>query len=330
MLEMQFQVRECPAYDAVRMSRDRFESSAIGRSRLPGRTAGRGRKTGPGALIGAGAFLLAGIAVILIGTRTIAVDPSHVHGPYWIGTIVGTVFALAGLVAGRFAWQERMAESRRSKALLLRPDVPEMSDYCWDPGGYTPPRWRRAMTALGMAALLTLFLVPFNVAALREGGNIGLIAFVVLFDLVTVVLWGRAGLRLIATIKFGNSRIEFLKFPYRPGEPLALRWHASAGINHIRSGSFALRCVEETLHNQDSDNGYVTLEEIWNGTWLIDQPGTLMPGENTELRCEVPEGTPSTRLGNLSPLVCWELEVKLDLAGLDFTEMYLVPIYQGF
>jgi len=50
--------------------------------------------------------------------------------------------------------------------------------------------------------------------------------------------------------------------------------------------------------------------------------------QQLELRSEPPAEAPSTRLSARKP-VFWELEVHLDLPGLDFNEICLVPVYAG-
>jgi hypothetical protein len=48
--------------------------------------------------------------------------------------------------------------------------------------------------------------------------------------------------------------------------------------------------------------------------------------DSVELRYELPADAQPTQLSADTPIF-WELEVKLDLPGLDFQEIYLVPIY---
>ena len=75
-------------------------------------------------------------------------------------------------------------------------------------------------------------------------------------------------------------------------------------------------------------NQTVTLvhEEIWSAKWILDQPRNLQLKEDVELRYELPADALPTQLNADKPRF-WELEVKLDLPGLDFSETYLVPFY---
>ena len=67
-------------------------------------------------------------------------------------------------------------------------------------------------------------------------------------------------------------------------------------------------------------------EEIWSAKWFIEQPRNFPLNEAVELVYEVPADASPTQLSADRPLF-WELEVNLNLPGLDFIETYLVPIY---
>ena len=69
-------------------------------------------------------------------------------------------------------------------------------------------------------------------------------------------------------------------------------------------------------------------EEIWSAKWLLDRPRKLAVKEAVELAYDLPPGALPTRLSADRP-VFWELEVNLDVPGLDFRQTYLVPIYES-
>jgi protein-S-isoprenylcysteine O-methyltransferase Ste14 len=97
------------------MTPDRQETS-LTRQRLSGRTEQRGSQTGfstLGALIFGGIFVLFGTLVIFVGTKVIPVDPKDVHAPYWVLTVFGAVFALAGLMVWVMAWRQYAARQRQ-------------------------------------------------------------------------------------------------------------------------------------------------------------------------------------------------------------------------
>ena len=242
------------------------------------------------------------------------------------------VFALAGLVVWGMAWRQLASEKRQEQRRFGRPDDLALADYDWNPRGFVPSRWGPPAKALGVAAFLTLFLSIFNWFAFMDGGGPVLLkAAVALFDLAAIWSWCVAGSKLLRALKFGDSRLEFLKLPYPPDEPVVLRWWPAAAIGRVDKGSFTLRCVEEWQESRGQGDNRTTVvihEEIWSGIWFLDPARTFPRQEAIELRYELPKDAVTTQLSADKP-VFWELEAKLDLPGLDFQETYLVPVYTG-
>ncbi|MDB6027921.1 MAG: hypothetical protein JWM68_4144 [Verrucomicrobiales bacterium] len=176
---------------------------------------------------------------------------------------------------------------------------------------------------------MTLFLSFFNYWAFMAGGPLLVKAVVGLFDLLLIYGWYQGVLAVGRALKFGNSRIEFIQFPYRLTTPINIRWKAPSGIVHANKGSFTLRCVEEWFEQRGSGKNrgqFLVQEEVWRGTWFLNEPATFTRNEESELHFEPPAKLPSTSLLT-HRAVYWELEAKLDLPGLDFEECYLVPVY---
>ena len=67
-------------------------------------------------------------------------------------------------------------------------------------------------------------------------------------------------------------------------------------------------------------------EEVWSAKWLLEQPRNFQLKDKVEPRYEPPASAQPTNLSAGKP-VFWELQVQLDLPGLDFNETYLVPVY---
>lgn len=314
------------------MKLDRYEPSTPGRRRLAGRTERRGTQTGFttwGAFAFGGVFVAVGTLVILVGTKVIAVDPKGVHAPYWVLTVFGAVFACGGLMVWSMAGKQYRANRRRREAAARWAGEAALIDSDWDPRGFAPPRWARAVKALAGAGFLTMFLSIFNYWAFWAGGPWMVKAIVILFDLVLLAAWWQAGVLLGRACKFGGSRIEFSVFPYRLPKPIVIRWQPATGIAHANKGSFTLRCVEEWFEHRGSGrnrSAHLVHEELWSATWHLDRPQAFRPQEEIELTYDPPADAPPTQLSADKP-VFWELEVSLDLPGLDFEESYLVPVY---
>ncbi|HUR45907.1 MAG TPA: hypothetical protein VMZ27_08555 [Candidatus Saccharimonadales bacterium] len=313
------------------MKPQRYEASP-GRLRLNGMAERRGSRaafSGLGAFLFGTPFVGAGTFIILVGTKTVSVNPRTVHAPYWILTAIGTMFALAGLLIWGTGWKSWRAQVRSQQLFKSRSTHPAFADYPWNPRGFESERWKRSVTAVGVALLLTLFLSGFNYWAFADHGPWPVKIIVGLFDLLGIAAWWRALLLMGRALKFGGSQIAFTSFPYHIGKPVVVHWLPASGIAKPRSGTFTLRCVEEFYETTGTgENRSQTLvhEQRWKGTWFLEQPDAIRPGTKIDLQYEPPEDLPETQLSAARPIF-WEFEVKLDLPGLDFVETYLVPIY---
>jgi hypothetical protein len=220
------------------------------------------------------------------------------------------------------AWQQFAANRQRRQATRKQSNEPALTDYQWNPNGFTASEWTSAAKAVVMPIGLSIFLSMFNWWAFFAHGDWMVKAMVILFDCIALFMWWQAAQRVGCALKFGQSRIVFTRFPYRLGEPVVIRWQAGRGIYRVRKGKFTLRCVEEWGVKEQNQ------EEIWTGAWILEQPRNFQLKDEVELRYELPVDAPATQLSAYRP-VFWELEVKLELPGLNFKQSYLVPIYSA-
>jgi hypothetical protein len=316
------------------MTPDRYEASLAGPRRLTGRTERRGSQTGfstAGAIAFGGAFVAVGVGIMLVGLRVIPVDPKGVHAPYWILTVMGAVFASAGVWVWTMAARQFAANRRREDALLRYAGEPALADYAWDPQGLASKRWSLAARALAGAGLIALFISIFNWWAFFTDSPWVVKAVTVIFDVVLLAVWWQTVVIVGRALKFGASRLLFARFPYRIDEPIDIAWQPASGIGRANGGSFTLRCVKEWFEVTGSGSNQtrkLVHEEQWSGAWLLDHAHEFSPGEQVDLRFRPPGGLPATQLAADLP-VFWEFEVNLDLPGFDFEETYLVPVYAG-
>ena len=314
---------------------DHYESSPVGRRRLPNRNVQRGARMGLptwGGFALGGVFTATGVAIALVGAKVIPVDPRTVHAPYWVLTAVGACFGGAGLWLLSRAWRQYAAGRRRLALTRQHPGAVAMADYPWHTDGFAVTPWAKAGKQFTAAVGLTVFLSMFNWWAFVAHGPWMVKGIVGLFDLIALAVWAGALTQVGRAFKFGGSRVEFPRFPFRLAEPIVLRWPPPKGVERANKGTFILRCVEErfemqrTGNNQGESTNQLVHDELWNGTWSLQQPRNLLGGDKAELKFEPPAGLPPTNLSG-DVTVFWELEVKLDLPGLDFAETYLVPVY---
>ncbi len=273
-------------------------------------------------------FLVTG-AFLLASVKALPITPPSMHVPYWMITVVGASFALAGVSVWGMAWQQYAAHRRRQDVARQQRNDPALADYPWLPDGFATSEWAASAKALALAAAVTMFLSVFNWWAFRAHGDMQVKALVALLDLVGVVMWWQAAKKLARAIKFGRSRIVFTRFPYRLDEPVVIRWRPGGAIGKIQNGSFTLRCVEERMERSQlrgHHTRYLVQEELWSGTWVVEGPRAIQVTDRVELCYELPADAQPTQLTAEKPLF-WELEVKLEIPGVDFKASYLVPIY---
>jgi hypothetical protein len=304
----------------------------MGRRRLAGYNEHRGTKTGfsvLGAFLFGGAFVAAGVAIVLVGMHVIQVDPGSVHAPYWVLVVCGGCFAGGGLAVWGMASTQRKEEMRRREAVRRFGGSEALTDHAWDPRGYTPPHWARALQGVVGAGFMTLFLSVFNWWAWGAHGPVVVKIVVVLFDLILVLIWQKAVLGVGRAIKFGDSRVEFDHFPLSVKGPIAIQWVPPRGIARADRGSVTFRCIEEYYEERGSGKDrsrWLVHDELCAETQSFDKAQTFVPGRRVEFRFEPPEGAQPTHLSADRP-VYWEFEVVLSMPGPDFVERYLIPVY---
>ncbi len=189
--------------------------------RLSGMVEKRGSQMG---MSTAGLFLFGvpftgiGVWVALVGLKIVPVNPSSVHAPYFVLVAFGLVFGLGGLMIWSMAWRQSRANRHRALAQERHVNEPALEDYDWDPRGFRSHCWTRTVKTIGGVGFLALFLSMFNWWAWFASGPWMVKIIVSLFDLVLVYAGWQAVMTFSRAVRFGDSRIEFVHFPYRANE----------------------------------------------------------------------------------------------------------------
>ncbi len=270
-----------------------------------------------------------GVFVALIGLKVVPVKASSVHAPYFVLVAFGLVFGFGGLMIWSMAWGQWRANRHRAVALERHVSEPALEDYDWDPRGFRSHCWTKVIKGVAGTGFLALFLSMFNWWAWGAHGPWLVKIVVSLFDLLLVYTLWQTLMAISRAVRFGNSRIEFVQFPYRANEPMTVRWWTPPGITRANQGTFTLRCVREFYETSSVGRDrtrYLVHEERWHGVWTLERPENFSPGKNIELEFQPPAGLPATCLSG-PETVYWELEIDLSLPGPDFKEAYLVPVY---
>ncbi|HWD94007.1 MAG TPA: hypothetical protein VG938_16875 [Verrucomicrobiae bacterium] len=274
-------------------------------------------------------FASIGVWVTLVGLKIVPANPSSVHTPYFFLVAFGLVFVGGGLFLWSTAWRQFRSNRHRALALAHHVNEPALKDYDWDPRGFYTHCWATVAKSIAFAGFLALFLSMFNWWAWGAKGPLMVKAMVSLFDCVLVFVCWRVLLTFCRALRFGNSHIEFVHFPYRTSESIVVRWLTPPGISRANKGAFTLRCVKEwteTTGTGKNRTSVIVHEEQWSGTWSLDASEDFPPGKNMDWEFKPAPGLPATCLDGPETFF-WEFEIKLSLPGPDFEETYLVPVY---
>lgn len=312
------------------MNPQRFEESSS-----PVRLRYHSVPTGPGGgpvwplFLFAAVFLLFG-SVIILGILGYVPHSSESKAPDWVWGFMGYTFSLVGVAALVGAIYSLREAARRK---TIAPDLPAMKDFAWDTAKFEVSGWRPVFENAAFAIFMTIFLVPFNWFCFADAGDwrSNTLAKIVIgtFDTLTLFMWLQTAKKLLHVRKFGASCIEFARFPFPLGQPVSLRLIPPASVASLNRGTFALRCVEQWTesHGSGDNRGSKIIQEAkWCGTWHLDDGDAFTPGQTIELSFTPPPHAPASSLSG-ARMIFWELVVMLEVCGLDFEALYLVPVY---
>jgi hypothetical protein len=276
----------------------------------------------------AGVFLVVGIVGVLAAFGVLSSSAGGMSSNA-VGLLAST-FAVAsiGLLVHGFLV---LRENRRR--FEFSSDQVEMKDFPWDKSKFEITGWRPFWQNLGAAGFLTLFLIPFNWLVFGEAAksdtHILVKGVIGLFDVLATLVWLKTGSAWWSGRKFGPSAVYFSRFPYRLGQPVTLIFKPPARMERLNSGVFTLRCVEEWVESSGSGknkNWSYFRESKWTGVWHLDDGSSFICGESIDLACDPPAHLFPTSISGVR-MFFWELEVRLDVKGMDFEAFYLIPIY---
>lgn len=262
------------------------------------------------------ALLLLGIAVTLL-----MLPPFSELAPTpYLAAIIGI------LVLAMAAKASRIMGYRRRAARLARryPHAPWWQDYPWDPLGIDAGLDRRLRSGWFRVVIAGAILVPIHYGLLRE---VGAITFVVLAaaDLFLLVSVLRVARDHRAYRRYGRLRLAFERFPFAPGEQLAL----SVILPRPFGFRVTLRFVEEKYwkppHPRQPPRPAAFA--LYTETIDIDPPdgSTRVP-----LHFDLPDNLDwVTRLTARPNVQYWELHLESTQPGVDLEVDFPLPVYQG-
>jgi hypothetical protein len=270
-----------------------------------------------------------GVAVALIGFGVITVKTKSGNAPPMVLASVGGIFALAGFGLIWSGIKSIFEHKRISAAKALRGNTPWDYDYAWNPSGCLIEKGKQAVGSLWAFLFLGLFMVPFNWWAFYSNKANWVVYLVVgIFDLILIAILFHGIYTLLQAAKYGNPFLRFEKFPYFTGEKMTVFFEPSKPLGDFRAVEITLRCIVvrqvrvQTGKGSRMENRCI---QIYADELKIDQAGS-MGTEALPLSFDIPINVPGTSLLD-DKIRFWELEIKADTPGVDFSAEFPLPIY---
>lgn len=275
-------------------------------------------------------FVSAGTFVMLLSLGVIQVDRQQFHVPEWVVTVVGLVFAIAGVLISLNGVRASLRRRRLRENARRYPNEPWRADHDWEPHRSRDEATSRWTGFLFGGLFVALFGVPFLYIGLAEDGASRI--FAIGGTLVLCFAFGLlvySMILLVRRLKFGRGRLEYDRDVFHPGDRFQAQWTGTASIGAWEQMIFTLRCIEEKIETRKSDKNtqrYYDRIQLWEARQTIAGPGQHMAGDPIDLNFELPENRPSTDLMRDPPRY-WEVEMHAVTPGVDFHQRFLIPVY---
>ncbi|CAI2718050.1 hypothetical protein [Nitrospina watsonii] len=274
-------------------------------------------------------FAGVGVMLFLVSQGVIGVDPKSVHAPMWMIGLIAGLFFLAGaymMVHGviGLGLKKKVEEGRRRSL-----HQPWLWDYVWDPLGVSENKLKEVMKHFAAALTFIAFLAPFHymVWFSEEKSVPTWVKFVVIFfDFIVVLIIGDGIRKYMQFLKYGNSRLRFLGFPFHLGEKMKLALEGMPAA--FDSVTLNLRYIEEVYETRYSGRRRtreVVCYQIYGEERTMNSGASRSGGFLMEW--DLPDNKEMTTELSGRPGRFWEIEIKAETPGVDYDSRFLVPVY---
>lgn len=276
-------------------------------------------------------FAAIGIAVAGAGIQWWPL-PGKANAPLEVIAAVGLAFALAGIwliTLGLRGWWRR---SRLDARLREHPDEPWWGDYPWHREGLRDRPVGKALAAVWGMLFFGIFLAPFNWWAwLSSETSFFVQAIVSLFDLILVLGFFGALHKILQALKYGQTQVAFSRFPFYPGEEVALF------VSPLRGAApeVTVRYVEErtvTRRRSNETHSHHEAWELWGTTLEVDATQAEGPraaaGGALPIRFTLPDEPDFiTDFQGGTTIRYWELVLNTPESGINHRTTFPIPVY---
>jgi hypothetical protein len=283
---------------------------------------------GCGSVVFGSVFLAVGLGVLALVARRYEEMPEE-KGLLAAAGVCLLFAGIGGFVVANGVRGLQRARRRR-RLLEQNPLEPWLADHPWT--GQRVPAERRGglFHQLGCLVVTCLFVAPIHWFAFVSGkaplivkiiaGALDLAPFVLVFSLA-LEHWKR--------LRWGRAHLELDRFPVHVGQRLHARL---VPARRLAAGKLELTllCVEERHELRQSGGGKKSNVVVAYAHHEARQSVDLATsaGDGVGVVFELPRDAPGTRLSH-DPPTYWELRATADTPGIDFEEVFLLPIYRA-
>ncbi|HVP67018.1 MAG TPA: hypothetical protein VMT17_07120 [Anaeromyxobacteraceae bacterium] len=234
--------------------------------------------------------------------------------------VFAAAFLGGGILVAVYGWRG----AARARLVAMHPAEPWRFDRAWDPGGALDETGKEARTALAQAIGAAAFLLPFHALFALEPEGVPVLALAV-FDLVPVLLLGRAAHLRLRRRKYGTSRLRFERFPYFLGETFAATLVLGQRAPLVRALEVTLSCEESRPPEPEAGD---PARHGWTEVELYRATQVTRGARSLGVRFELPAGTRPLGTDLTGPVPRrWWLRVRGKAPGIDYAAAFPVPIY---
>jgi len=263
-----------------------------------------------------GYFSLAGFGFIPLAGKA--------NAPLWVIGCVGLAFFLAGAMVGINGVRGVYNQHRAKRVGALHIHEPWFQDYPWESTGIHDQASSRWLHSVLGTALLATFLAPFHWwGFLSDQGPFMVKAIVVIFDLVLVYALWRTLRQIVQFLKYGYSRLRFRRFPYHPGDELAVDFSPNRGVEVSATLRFVEECFERSGSGDDETVQQVSYSLHSEKKMIAPSPGA----PSIPIVFQLPEDPAFVNGLSDTPVRYWELVLEADVPGIDFRTTFPLPVY---
>ncbi len=275
-------------------------------------------------------FLIAGTYFFLAGLGIIEVDPDLFLAPPWVISIIGFAFMVAGvglMASGINQLKKQKTEKRERRG---EPQTPWERDFPEGSSGLREKRGQEVFQNLFFSLIFFGILAPFNWWAFFSGdSNILLVIFIGLFDLIAAAVVYQFFYRMKQYFKFGNSYLEFKRFPFFLGDIVSVNIKGlprNLQTKELELFLYFIEEVEETFENEEGETTKKVAYQLYEDKRSL--PASDL-NENGKLSIDWELPKENSWETDLSEVLVryWELYVKAEIPGVNYEARFHLPVY---